>query len=133
MCCAKLLSLRVTWDDIKWPLLILPHCKFKEAMKLATCLPSYFWFLLTRDTVNHPQLQLPVKKEPKPRCKPPNVLLKAMALLATIQAANGRSIQLKSDIQLRTSLQRFKNPEGGLHTNRSSKSSFSESSPPSPH
>ena len=96
MCCTKLLSLQVTWDDFKWPLLILPHCKFKEAMKLVPCLPSYFWFLLTRDTFNHPQLQPPVQKVSKPKSKPPNVLLKAMALLATVQAASGGNIQLKS-------------------------------------
>ena len=122
ICCVKQLSPSITWDDIKWPLLILPHCKFKDAIKLVSYMPSYLWPLLTRDTYYHPKPQLPAKKEPKSKPKPPNLLLKALALLATVQAASGESMQLKSDIKLRQSLQRFKNPAGGLYTDRLSNS-----------
>ena len=47
-------------------------------------------------------------------------MLSALAAFATIQ--NSQSLQLQSDVKLRKDLQRFKNPDGGLYTNRLSQS-----------
>ena len=121
--CVKKMSPEFHWDEIKWPLLILPNCKWKDKLAVLAAMPGYLCQILLRDNWNHPKLQLPVKKEfkPKPKLSPSKrAMLTALAAFATIQ--NSQSLQLKSDVKLRQDLQRFKNPDGGLYTNRLSHS-----------
>ena len=69
-CCTKLLSPKLCLDDLKWPLMILPHCKFKEAVTVVLTLPQFLMLKLTKDTHHRPELT--PRRDPKPKSKPLN-------------------------------------------------------------
>ena len=116
-CCTKLLSPRLHWDDLKWPLMILPHCKFKEAVAVVLTLPQFLLLKLTKDTYHRPELT--PRRDPKPKSKPLNKILKIMALMAEVQVAiGGTNMQLKSEMFLKQNLRKFKRADGSLNTNR---------------
>ena len=119
-CCTKLLSPHITWDDIQWPLLILPHCKFKEAVQVLLNLPSYFMLRMTRDTYNRPQVA-PRRAPKRSAPKPINKLLASLAILAQVQAATGGTILLKSEVSMRQSLRKFRKADGSFNSNKLSR------------
>ena len=109
----------VHWSDIKWPILILPHCKFKEVPGFLT---TYVTHLLLRDSYPANQRNgdssevrtKPTVKLKSPRSPTQKLMLATLAMFASIQAAP--TIQLKSERLLRKRLQRFKTSYGGLNT-----------------
>ena len=118
--CVKMLCPSFEWNDVKWPFLILPNCKWKERLTLLGAIPGYLCKLLLRDSYYRPKPQSPTNSQPKvkPQISPTKkAMLLALAAFATIQ-----STQSLQPCKLRKCLQRFKNPSGGLHTNRLSQS-----------
>ena len=69
-----MLSPRLHWDDLKWPLMILPHCKFKEAVAVVLTLPQFLLLKLTKDTYHRPELHS--QEGPQTQVKTPQQNLK---------------------------------------------------------
>ena len=112
----KLINPCLTFNDFKWPVLILPHCKFKDLPLLASCL----WSRLMADTYS-PQTDKPQAAKAKPAkqgslSQTQRLVLSTLASLTAIQSSH--PLQLRSDRQFHQRLRKFKSPVGGLNTNK---------------
>ena len=115
-----------SWSDIKTLLLLLPHCKWRDSEDNTWL--NFVWSLLLRDNYSltaNPSPNKATKSTPRKQGRKSSIVLSAMTALATLSAP--APFQLSSDVQLRRALTRYKDPLGGLNTNKLSLSTAKSS------